>query len=240
MPINFSILLQDSLNFIRNQRVFSQISVLAILLNALVFTLWLPQGELSVNPATMTPEESQQLLLSLTPNLFGSLINVLIPIWIILNIKRINQGKNFAVGSVLSTSLIKLIPILLLSFISFLLISLAMSLALTGSVNMMILPLMLLGIFIFIKLSLVNYIYLIENKSISETILLAWKWSKGRMQLLSLYCVLNYLIPGMIGLLFNAVDNTAVQIIGIIVSALLSFFCIVFSFRFYQSFRQLV
>ena len=110
-----------------------------------------------------------------------------------------------------------------------------------GSLAILILPLMATGIYVFLKLCLIIYAYLLEEprKGVFETLRFTWSLSRGKMSSLLLFCILSYLIPSLIGNFIGRIGGDVGVILSQLVSALVSLFVIVFGFRFYQLYRQI-
>ncbi|EFL80270.1 hypothetical protein [Actinobacillus pleuropneumoniae] len=226
MPIKFPDLLQDSWNFIRNQHTFSLLAV--ILLSALQFV------NLFLVPriANMDAENVEMTLSDLFPLL-------------ILNIKEINRGSFKHFFQNLSGALAKLFPVILLNIIMVLPLSIGMASQVFGAkagggLSMIAFPLIIGGAFLFIKLCLSVYAYLIEElNSVNDAIRFTWQLSRGRGIALVLFCVISYFVPQILmSFLSGLSGNTVGLIVSVLVSSFFSLFITVFSFRFYQAYSQ--
>ncbi|MDP8101076.1 hypothetical protein [Phocoenobacter atlanticus] len=248
MPIKFIQLFQDSWNFIQNQRQFSLFSMGTMLLIQLgqylllqFFPIQLPAQNISQNP-------QENILFVVFPSLLLLILNLVFTALVILNVKSITNSNYQHFFQPISGILKSFFPLILLSIISA--IPLAFTLGLTGfysianqsPISLVSLPLIVLGLYFFIKLYLTIYVYLVEEpqKSIMETLTFTFKLSKGKMRPLALFCVLASLLPlFIINSLERLGDGIPTLVFSAIVSTFLSVFVIVFSFRFYQLYRQL-
>lgn len=195
MPIKFPNLLQDSWNFIRNQHTFSLLAI--ILLSALQFV------NLFLVPriGNMDTENVEMTLSDLFPLLVMGVANIFITTLLILNIKEINRGSFKHFFQNLSAAVTKLFPVVLLNIIMVLPLSIGMASQVFGAkagngLSMIAFPLIIGGAFLFIKLCLSVYAYLIEElNSVNEAIRFTWQLSRGRGIALVLFCVISYFVP---------------------------------------------
>lgn len=243
MPIKFSNLLQDSWNFIRNQANFTVTSI------ALLVLLQLGTFYLFPRPVVSQADLQNQDVLALfaqqlTPTIVSALVSVFLNVLIILNIKSINNGTYQHFAQNLSESLKAFLPIIGLTIFMVLPMSIGISFGGTvghpGSLAIMILPLMATGIYVFVKLCLVVYAYLLEEprKGVMETLKFTWGLSRGRMLPLFLFCVLSYMLPSLLGSVVSNIGGELGIILSQVVGAFISLFVIIFGFRFYQVYRQ--
>ncbi|MBS9783076.1 MAG: ABC transporter permease [Pasteurella sp.] len=242
MPINFLQLLQDSWNFIHNQRQFSIFAVVTMLfIQVLDFVL------LSIFPVPILTQTSspEKVLVTALPTFILFLLNLLFTALVILNIKSINNGNSHHFFQPILRLLKSLFSLILINLISVIPLSLAIVLLTLGmwhpTINLTSLPFIAIGFYFFIKLFLAVYVYLIEEpqKSVTETLVFTFKLSKGKMRPLVLFCLLSFIPLLIINSLEKLGDSIPVMALSSIVSTLLGVFLIVFSFRFYQLYRKL-
>ncbi|KAE9541403.1 hypothetical protein HT665_03885 [Ursidibacter maritimus] len=245
MPINFLGLLQDSWNFMRNQPNFTLFGVGLLLVLQLASFYFMPPVQLS-EQELKSPEALQSVLSAqFYPTLISGIISVFVNVLLILNIKSISKGEYQHFFQNIVATLQKLPAVIVLSLVMVVPLSVAIAFggtaAQAGNVAIMILPLMIAGLFIFIKLCLVVYAYLIEEPqlSVTQTIKHTWQLSRGKMLVIFLFCILSYFIPSALGSLFSGIAGSLGVIISYFVSAVLNLFFVIFSFRFYQIFRTL-
>ncbi|HDL5838769.1 TPA: ABC transporter permease [Mannheimia haemolytica] len=245
MSIKFVDLLQQSWNFMRNQQAFSLFAIVTIVVVQLVFILVSPNS-----PELMAESQPQQLQIDaskmvsiLLPTILLGVVNLLINVLIIFNIQSINDGNYRQFFQNAGNALKHFLPVLLLQFVMVLPLSLGASFAMASPETVIIaLPVLVVGFYFFIKLSLVIYAYLLEKpqKSLSESIKFTLQLSRGKMLPLILFCVISYLLPGMLSRLFTVFGNDFIGIfITIVLSAVINVFMAIFSFRFYQVYRQM-
>lgn len=238
MPIQFPQLLQDSWNFMRNQRAFSLWAMLCFALLQALTLMFSPKIDLNA------PEQLVSIEAFLIPTLLSGLANIFLTVLLILNIKAINQGSFHHFFQPLEQSLNLLFPVILLSILMVLPLSVGLAFLTiqAGNLTLVALPLLITGLYLFIKLSLLIYAYLIEDrKTIGETVRFTWALSRGRMLPLILFCVLAYFVPQLlVGIISGISQNlgSANLIISVLLGAFLTVYTLVFSFRFYQVYRQ--
>ncbi|MDG6269513.1 hypothetical protein Q7267_08805 [Glaesserella parasuis] len=242
MPIKFPSLLQDSWNFIRNQGSFTLTGTALLILLQLSTIFLFPRVE--IQAGNTSNQEMLTLLTSqLAPTIISALISVFINILLILNIKAINSGTYQHFSQNIGATLKAFFPVILLTIFMVMPLSIGISFGGTvgqqGSFAIMILPLMATGIYLFVKLSLVVYAYLLEApQSIMQTLRFTWGLSRGRMFPLFLFCILSYFFPSLLGSLIGRIGGDVGIILSQVVGAFISLFVVVFGFRFYQVYRQ--
>lgn len=231
MPINFPQLLQDSWNFIRNRRQFSLTAIGLLLAIQLLATFVLANLMASNSTA------------SLLPSLLIGIGNIFISVLLVLNINDINSGTFQSFFQNTGKALTKLLPAILLYIIMGLPLSFGMSSILFGNIsgsgaNIFSLPLLAIGIFVFVRLNLSTYVFLVENYRVGQAVKFMWQLAKGKMAVLFAYTLLANLLPILITALVGRLgDNVAIMVLSFMISAFLSLFTTIFSFRFYQTIR---
>lgn len=243
MPIQFPTLLQDSWNFMRNQLNFTLAGVgLLILVQLLTFYIT-PKNML--DPTMLQSEMLDKALVdSLLPSLISSFLGLFINILLVLNIKSINNGLYRHFFEPFSRVLKVIFPVIGLSVLMVIPLSvgLAAGVMSTQSSGLAIvsLPLMITGIFLFVKWCLAVYVYLIEEpqKGVFETLAFTWQMSRGRVGTLFFFCILSYLAPSLFVSLISNLGGELGLILSHIVGAFFNLFVVIFSFRFYQVYRQ--
>ncbi|WGE46964.1 hypothetical protein [Actinobacillus equuli] len=241
MPIKFPNLLQDSWNFIRNQRTFSLYAMLLFCILQLISLFLMPRTgnvEAQTQSTTMT-------LSDLVPLLLMGVANIFITTLLILNIKAINSGNFKHFFQALSNTFSKLFPVILLNIIMVLPLSVGMAFQVfgrqTGSgLELVAFPLIISGAFLFIKLCLSVYAYLVEDlPSVSEAIRFTWQLSRGKGIALVLFCVIAYFVPQILMSFLSGLGaNVTGLVLTVAISSFFSLFITVFSFRFYQAYSQ--
>lgn len=231
MPINFPQLLQDSWNFIRNRRQFSLTAIGLLLAIQLLATFVL--ANLMASNSTV----------SLLPSLLIGIGNIFISVLLVLNINDINAGTFQSFFQNTGKALTRLLPAILLYIIMGLPLSFGMSSILFGNISgsgasIFSLPLLAIGIFVFVRLNLSTYVFLVENYCVGQAVKFMWQLAKGKMVALFAYTLLANLLPILITALVGRLgDNVAIMVLSFMISAFLSLFTTIFSFRFYQTIR---
>ncbi|MEZ7766961.1 hypothetical protein O3795_05885 [Haemophilus parahaemolyticus] len=231
MPINFPQLLQDSWNFIRNRSQFSLTAIGLLLAIQLLATFVLANLMASNSTA------------SLLPSLLIGIGNIFISVLLVLNINDINSGTFQSFFQNTGKALTKLLPAILLYIIMGLPLSFGMSSILFGNIsgsgaNIFSLPLLAIGIFVFVRLNLSTYVFLVENYRVGQAVKFMWQLAKGKMAVLFAYTLLANLLPILITALVGRLgDNVAIMVLSFMISAFLSLFTTIFGFRFYQTIR---
>lgn len=229
MPINFVKIFQDSWNFILNQRQIMLIFFAILSINNLFFHFLL-------NPVDLhNPTEQNSFLLF---TIAGQLANAVLILWLLSLITLISNQQPPNLLAALSYG-IKKIPIyLLLNFIIVLPFSLAAtSYASLQGGSIITLLSIIVGIFLFIRLCLAPYSYVIENSSFSDALKLVWLNGVQRTLPLFIFSILVYILPLLINLQLNNLGSSVFfSLLTAIISAGISLFSLVFTYRFYQIF----
>ena len=231
MPINFPQLLQDSWNFIRNRRQFSLTAMGLLLAIQLLATFVLSNFMVSASAV------------SLLPSLLIGIGNIFISVLLVLNINDINVGIFQSFFQNTSKALAKLLPAISLYIIMVLPLSFGMSSILFSNISgsgasIFSLPLSAIGIFVFVRLNLAIYVFLVENYRVGQAVKFMWQLAKGKMAALFAYTLLANLLPILITTLVGRLgDNVAIMVLSFVISAFLSLFTTILGFRFYQTIR---
>ena len=231
MPINFPQLLQDSWNFIRNRRQFSLTAMGLLLAIQLLATFVLSNFMVSASAV------------SLLPSLLIGIGNIFISVLLVLNINDINVGIFQSFFQNTSKALAKLLPAISLYIIMVLPLSFGMSSILFSNISgsgasIFSLPLSAIGIFVFVRLNLAIYVFLVENYRVGQAVKFMWQLAKGKMAALFAYTLLANLLPILITALVGRLgDNVAIMMLSFVISAFLSLFTTILGFRSYQTIR---
>lgn len=246
MPINFLALFQDTWNFVRNRLNFTLYSVILLTVLQIAISSFIPRPELvpvSGEGVIQNPINGSEMLLS---SMLSMLVIVLVNVLIILNIKSINNGSYQTFMQNVPLALSKFSQTVLITLVQVLPISFGLAFALIPTfgdgATLMALPMMLMGLFVFIKLNLAIYSYLIDEpqKTIGETLKYTWGLSRGRMLPLIIFTAIIYFIPTTLGTVAGAFAalGTVGVVIGQAFNAFINLLIVIFSFRFYQTYRQ--
>lgn len=231
MPINFPQLLQDSWNFIRNRRQFSLTAMGLLLAIQLLATFVLSNFMVSDSAV------------SLLPSFLIGIGNIFISVLLVLNINDINAGTFQSFFQNTSKALAKLLPAISLNIIMVLPLSFGVSSILFSNISgsgasIFSLPLSAIGIFVFVRLNLAIYVFLVENYRVGQAVKFMWQLAKGKMAALFAYTLLADLLPILITALVGRLgDNIAIMVLSFVISAFLSLFTTILGFRFYQTIR---
>ncbi|WP_301098945.1 hypothetical protein [Otariodibacter sp.] len=246
MPINFQRLLQESWNFMRNQANFSLFGVGLLVILQLIGIYFLPTSTISQDNMQSVSSMKDINMLAFASSIIWAVLSIWVNILLILNIKSINAGQYRSFFSNIGGALKGFLPVIFLNLIMVMPLAFASSLsgvsvATGNSLPIMGIVVMVLGVFIFVKYSLVTYVYLVESprKSISETLRLTWAMSRAKMKLLSVFCGITYLLPLLINLLIGQTNGDIGILVVQIVGSFINVFMVIFSFRFYQIYREL-
>lgn len=249
MPIRFSALFQDTWNFMRNRPHFVMYAVISLAALQIAISMLFPKVQLDLQAVQNSPEIAKEAMLgSLLPGILSLFAVMLVNVLLVLNINAINHARYSHFFQNVMLAIQRFLAVTLLSFIQFFPLSVGVSflLMLGAESSLIALPLMITGLFVFVKLNLVMYTYLLEEPplSIGQTLRFTWTMSQGNMMPLILFCALVYAFPMVLGGFLNAIQLALGEGIGHfiaqILGALINLTVTIFSFRFYQVYRQTV
>lgn len=245
MPIHFQSLFQDTWNFIRNRPSFTLYAIILLAVLQTSIGVLAPRPMIVEGSDAVSIKEQVNVFDLLLPSLLSMAVIIFVNVLLILNIKSINNGdyRTFLQNS--NGALTSFFPAMLLTLVQVFPISLGLAFALLPNLGnaapLMALPLMLMGLFVFIKLNLAIYVYLIDEpkKTIGETLKYTWALSRGRMLPLIIFTAIIYFLPTTLGAVTGIFSSLG--IVGVIIAqafnAFLNLAIVIFSFRFYQSYR---
>ncbi|WP_154399692.1 hypothetical protein [Otariodibacter oris] len=240
----------------RNQLNFSLFGVGLLIILQIIALYFLPDS--NVSPESMHSVSSMEDIdmLAFSSAIIWALLSIWVNILLILNIKSINAGRYHSFLNNGNEALKRLIPVTILNLVTVvpaLIFSLPGMSIITGGVLfssmgvavmmffiMVGVVVMLPGILVFVKYSLVTYVHLVEEpkKSIGETLKFTWAMSREKMKLLFIFCGITSLFPLLVNAWLSQLDRDMGILIAII-SAFINVFMVIFSFRFYQVYREL-
>ncbi|WP_238348718.1 ABC transporter permease [Mannheimia pernigra] len=212
MPIKFVDLFQQSWNFMRNQQSFTLFAIVTIVVVQMAFILLLPASPeiLADTQPQQIQIDSEKLLSVLMPTILLGVANLFLTVLMILNIQSINNGNYQHFFKNVGSALMNFLPVLILQFIMVLPLSLGASFLMASPESVMIaLPVLVMGLYFCIKLSIVIYAYLLESprKTLLGSIKFTFQLSRGKIFPLILFCVISYLLPGMLSRLLAVLGN---------------------------------
>lgn len=246
MSINFLSLFQDTWNFVRNRPNFVFYAVCCLTALQLAIAQVFPRPSLNLSQVD-SPETMNVIAHMLVPSLLSLLVVVWVNVLVILNIKSINRGENAPFFHHLGASFQRFLGVVCLSFVQFLPLSFGVSfffLLASDQAGLIAIPLLITGLYVFIKLNLVIYIYLVDepSRTLGNTLKQCWIMSRGKMLPLILFCALIYIIPlllsGVVNAIHLALGGAVGEIIAQLLGALINLLMTLFSFRFYQVYRD--
>ena len=250
MPINFTQIFQDSLNFMRNQRktvlIFIGIFVIAQLINQLVSV---PLPSLGNNPDpslqdiinALSKVEPTALIGSF---LFQQLLMSFITTLGIATIHHISQQNQNPINQGLMLTLRRFLGVVVLDiFMSlpllFGMVDVVSSFLSKNAHSPLAFVSMVFGLFVFVRLCLSPVHYIASNQSIGQSALQVWRAGIKRNGVLITYALITYLL---LPLLANSISTTLgtsfLSVIFGILVALFQIFILVFTYRFYSLFMK--
>lgn len=266
MPINFTQILQDCWNFIRNQRRFTCYFMLlfAGLLIAFqfVFDTVRPgvlnevSAQLEAIRQSLPAELAQQLKVSdrndsllqmiavithptmMTVSIVGQIVIGFITACGIISIDQISRQKTFDFSTALSAAIRRFSGALIINVLILLPLIYALVLAVLGA-GIAALIVTAAGTYVFVRLCLTYIAYLTERKKLVEAVRFTWRKTQKGFGSLFIFCLLNYVTVIILNGKISAwADNSLLLFISIVCTAFLHLFSIIFSYRFYTLFMK--
>ncbi|ACA32466.1 hypothetical protein [Histophilus somni] len=241
--INFTHIFQDCWNFVRNQQKIT-LQFTALLFIVSVFALFFKQS-IQTDTLELSETISNTETLQLSHYLFISgLLRMFISAWGILTIHQLSQHIEPQLSqSVISTAK-RFGGLLLLNILIAIPLGIGTSEILVSAImhkspSIFSLFALALGIFVFVRLNLLNVHYLIHNHSISQSLKTMWKSGVKRTHLLFLYTLINCLLPFLLRQLSLFLShNLFMEILITAIISLAEVFLLIFTYRFYTLFMQ--
>ncbi len=245
MPINFTVIFRDSLNFVRNKPKFllnfSLLFAAEILVMNFLFGQINPDFAAGLN---LKPDEFNFPSSVLGLALMSLLLNIILYAFTMLRIHQISYQKTTnwqAIFYIFSKKILALILTMLIVTFPLLMgaINLIMA-SLQGSASLTSLLLSIVGLFIFIRLNLTFVDCLVTADSFVNSFKRVWIIGARQNKNLIIFFLINYLffpfISNNIAHIF--VNNSLLAPIFIWLSSVIYVFSLVFTYRFYTCFMQ--
>ncbi|WP_101776334.1 hypothetical protein [Pasteurella oralis] len=251
MPINFTKILQDSWNFIQNQRQLVLTFVLAFFISDLFINVLL--GLMTpIEAVTNNNEELTQIfgMDSATPNiaillLVHQLIYLFIATWCLLSIHQVSQNHSFSLSISITIVLKRFIGVLLINIILLAPIIIGVSEIFLALVVNKTQPSIFsslsmgLGLYLFIRFCLTSVHYITNHITISQAFQTTWQAGVKRVTPLFLYyLIIHFLLPLLMRHISIFNINLIFETIIDGIRAFLTLFSLVFTYRFYTIFMQ--
>lgn len=250
MPINFTQIFQDSLNFMRNQRktvlIFVGIFVVSQLISALVSV---PMPSLGDNP-NPSQQDIIDALSKVEPTaligsfVFQQLLMSFIATFGIATIHHISQQNQNPINQGLMLTLRRFLGVVVLDIFMSLPLLFGLADVMSSSLSKDELsPLafvsMVFGLFFFVRLCLSPVHYIASNQSIGQTALQVWRAGVKRNGILIIYALITYLLlPLLVNSVGAILGTSFLSVIFGILVALFQIFILVFTYRFYSLFMK--
>ncbi|MCW9698308.1 hypothetical protein [Avibacterium sp. 20-129] len=248
MNINFTQIFQDCWNFMRNQRTITQQFIFFFFINALIFyfllTTVVPMPEISQANGQSLPLPNNISAEFLLLGIAQQLVSLFLSSWGILTFHRISIQQQNPLNQSAVLTLQRFVGVVMISLIGFipLMIGVVESLfaILQGqSPSMLSLVAILLGFFIFVRLSLASTEYLINPVSIMQALKNSWLSGVKRTAPLLIYCLLIYVVlPFVLRRITALSDNLIFDVLMLFLTAVVSVFSLLFTYRFYSLFMR--
>ena len=245
MPINFTQIFQDSLNFMRNQRktvlIFVGIFVVSQLINALVSV---PMPSLGDNP-NPSQQDIIDALSKVEPTvligsfLFQQLLMSFIATFGIATIHHINQQNENPINQGLMLTLRRFLDVFMSLPLLFGLADVMSSFLSKNALSPLAFVSMVFGLFFFVRLCLSPVHYIASNQSIGQSALQVWRAGVKRNSVLIIYALITYLLlPLVVNTIGTILGSSFLSAIIGILAALFQMFILVFTYRFYSLFMK--
>lgn len=245
MPINFTVIFRDSLNFVRNKPKFLLNFSLIFTLEILVLNFFFGQ----IDPAFASGINIQPGDFTITRSILGLalislLLNIILYAFTILRVHQISYQKVAswqAIFYIFSKKILTLILTMIIVTLPMLMGAVNLIIAsLQGSVPVTSLLISIIGLFIFIRLNLTFVDCLITADSFINSFKRVWLIGTRQNKNLIIFFLINYLVFPFISnnIAHIFANNTLLAPIFIWLSSIVYVFSLVFTYRFYTCFMQ--
>lgn len=245
-PINFTQIFQDSLNFIRNRpKIFLTFVAMFLTLQACIVFL-IPS--LPTIETKGTEPDAINLLAQIDFSTIGiiyliqQILILFLNSWIILTIHQISQSDNRPFNTALILTTQRFFGVLILNLIILFPIITGLSQAFiaiqkNAPVSLSAIIFILTGLILFIRLNISTVYYITDKENISNSLKKVWFAGKGRNGILFLYALFIYFVIPMLQKFF-LVSESYFNLISFFITALLSIFGLIFTYRFCRLFMS--
>ncbi|MFU2047984.1 hypothetical protein ACLSZ7_00730 [Avibacterium gallinarum] len=232
----------------RNQKKITQQFIFFFFISSLIFYFLLsavvPMPEISQANGQNLPLLSNISAEFLVIGVAQQLVSLFISSWGILTFHRISVQQQNPLNQSAVLTLQRFAGVVAISVIGFipLMIGVVESLfaILQGqSPSILSLVAMLLGFFIFVRLSLASTEYLIQPVGIMQALKNSWLSGVKRSAPLFIYCLLIYVVlPFVVRRISSLSDNLVFDVVMLFLSAAVGVFSLLFTYRFYTLFMR--
>lgn len=243
MPINFTQLFQDSWNFVRNKQKIILIFSLVFFLFQLCSSLILPHfATTDVMVALETNAVPNQDILLVV--VFLQFVSFLLTSWYLVAIHQIAQGEPFDMAKSFVFFMPRLFGLILITFIVLFPMVVGIADVLFAFLHLakptiISLIAFILGIYVYVRFCLADVHYLLSGSSINQTLKTVWLSGFKRTSVLFIYCLLmNVVLPLFLRTLSKLSNNILLELIILGITAFVTLFSLVFTYRFYSVFMQ--
>ncbi|MBN6065525.1 beta-methylgalactoside transporter [Aggregatibacter actinomycetemcomitans] len=248
MPINFTQIIKDSWNFIRNEkRMVITLSVLFFLANfciALLNSSLLPAQTIPITldsdgmpniPGDMASALMTAFAVKLVIYTFASA-------WCVMIIHQISQRQFTTWSDSILATLKRIVGVIVLCIIILIpmmigLLESLMAIQQKAEPSIISVLAIILGLGLYVRLCLSPVHYLLTNASVSNSLQTILRLGRGRASLLFILCLLIYVVlPMGEAFLLRLSVNTLMSILMGIIDSFLNVFALIIIYRFYTLF----
>lgn len=247
MPINFTVLFQDSWNFIRNQQVAAYRFLLIYTLYALGGYFLTSTFLANENTSDLSQEQALQSIATADfayLYILQQAVMLFLNAWIMLSVHQISQTSTFNLSQSFTQTLSKFFGVALLNLllalpIGIIVLDIISAIVTSRNPSAFAFPGIIIGIFVLIRLFLAPIAYLLSDQSWSKSIGFIWQKGRKRTGTLFIFCLITQFIFGLIAQQLNLLANNAIfAFISAISLAGLNVFSLILTYRFYTLFTQ--
>ncbi|OOS00696.1 hypothetical protein B0186_05825 [Canicola haemoglobinophilus] len=248
--INFTHIFQDCWNFMRNQQKIT-LQFTALFFVTSIFTVFFTQPsqiqalELSETMPASSMDNLQISKYLIMLGLLQVLLKIFISAWGTATIHQLSQHFQAQLSHSFTIAAKRLLGLVLINILISIPLGIGASEILVSTMthkspSVFSLIAVALGIFVFVRLNLLNVHYLIHNQSFNQSLRTMWQSGIKRTQHLFLYTLISYIALPLLLRQFSlwVGNNLLMEILITAIISLADVFLLIFTYRFYTIFMQ--
>lgn len=231
MPFNFIKILSESAHFISN-RMSTVVTFVGL------FTLSNVAIDLLIRPTlTGTVQNTQDINIALL--IFSALFDAFITVWFLCSVHFASMSNKTLNTSSFALAIKRFLGYVVLVTIIVIPLSITAATSLTGSVGFLTIISLFIGIYIYLRLCLAPYAYVLDGLSFTNALKFVWLTSFKYLLPLLGFVVITQLIPmGIANVISHIFKGSVGEIIISIISAIIKTYIVIFTYRFYSIYKQ--
>lgn len=234
MPFNFIKIISESAHFISNR-------MSTVLTFVGLFTLSNISIDLLIRPTLAgAVQNTQDVNIShLMLLIFPAVADAFITVWFLCSVHFASMSNKTLNTSSFALAIKRFLGYVVLVTITVIPLSITAATSLTGSVGFLTIISLFIGIYIYLRLCLAPYAYVLDGLSFINALKFVWLTSFKYLLPLLGFVVITQLIPmGIANVISHIFKGSVGEIIISIISAIIKTYIVIFTYRFYSIYKQ--